>query len=706
MKPEKRINYIVGVDIGGTFTDCVVMDEQGTVTLGKALSTPDDFAAGALDALADAAQNLGLADANELLSATGLFFHACTVADNTLITRSGPKTALLTTAGFGDTLLIMRGRTTDGLTESEAFRASTQNKPEPIIPRALIEEVAERIDYKGSVLIRLEPEEVARAVRALVGRGAESIAIALLWSLANDGHERALADYLSKHHPSIYLSLSSEVAPYLGEYERTATTAFNAYVGPKIAAYLKRLGAQLKSKGLAREPLVMQAYGGVLGIDATCRNAVGTIESGPSAGVVGSRFIGAELGVSHVLATDMGGTTFKVGVIRDGMVEKDHRPIMMRYQLFLTKIWVESIGAGGGSIVWIDPETGLLKVGPQGAGSIPGPVCYGLGGSEVTVSDADLALGYLNEECFLGGRMRLDREKALEVLRKKIAEPMSMSVADAASGIYRITNSHMSDLIRRATVERGYDPREFTLFAFGGAAPVHAGRYAAELGIKQIVVPLTASVHGAAGLVSSDVIYQYGRSERLTVPVDIKRIRDGFAGLVERAVVSLRTAGFAEGEMNIVRSLDMRYRQQVHELNVPLAAGIAELSEGELEKTYDLFDELYELTYGPGAGYREAGKEIMAFRVAATGELKKPRLRKYPYQQNRAEAALKHERPVYFEEQKDFVPTKIYDYGQLAPGSEITGPAVVETPITTIVVNPKDRAIVDEYLNVRLYLAE
>ena len=700
------MKYIVGVDIGGTFTDCVVLDEQGTVTLGKVLSTPNDFAVGALDAVADAARNLGLAGANELLGATRLFFHACTVADNTLITRTGPKTALLTTAGFGDSLLIMRGRTTDGLTESEAFRASTQSKPEPIIPRALIEEVAERIDYKGSVLIRLEAEEVARAVRALVGRGAESIAIALLWSLANDVHERALADYLRKRHPSIYLSLSSEVAPFLGEYERTATTAFNAYVGPKIAAYLKRLGALLKAEGLAREPLVMQAYGGVLGIDDTCRNAVGTIESGPSAGVVGSRFIGSQLGVSHVLATDMGGTTFKVGVIRDGQVEKDHRPILMRYQLFVTKIWVESIGAGGGSIVWIDPETGLLKVGPQGAGSSPGPVCYGLGGSELTVSDADLALGYLNEECFLGGRMRLDKEKALEVLRKKIAEPMGMSVADAASGIYRIANSHMSDLIRRATVERGYDPREFILFAFGGAGPVHAGRYAAELGIKEIVVPLTASVHGAAGLVSSDVIYQYGRSERLSVPAEIKRIRDGFAGLVERAVGSLCAAGFAESEINIVRSLDMRYRQQVHEINVPLESGTAELSEAELEKTYDFFDQLYELTYGQGAGYREAGKEIMAFRVVAIGTLKKPRLRMYPLGQNHANAALKRERPVYFDEEKDFVTTKIYDYGRLAPGSEVSGPAVIETPITTIVVNPKDRAVVDQYLNVRMYLAE
>jgi N-methylhydantoinase A len=696
--------FIVGVDIGGTFTDCVAMDEAGAVTLGKALSTPEDFAIGALDAVRDAAQNLGFTGEAELLRVTRCFFHACTIADNTLITRTGPKTGLLTTKGFGDTLLIMRGRTTDGLTEADAFRASTQSKPEPIIPRALIEEVAERIDYKGAALIGLERKEIERAVRSLSERGAESIAIALLWSLANDAHERALADFVKERYPAIYLSLSSETAPFLGEYERTATTAFNAYVGPKIAAYLKRLRLLLQDRGLRREPLVMQAYGGVLGIDDTCRNAVGTIESGPAAGIMGSRFIGEQLGVAHVLATDMGGTTFKVGVIRDGAVEQDHKPIFMRYQLFLTKIWLQSIGAGGGSIVWIDPETGLLKVGPQGAGASPGPICYGLGGTEVTVSDADLVLGYLNEECFLGGRMKLYREKAQQALKKKIAEPMGMSVAEAASGIYRITNSHMSDLIRRATVERGYDPREFTLFAFGGAAPVHAGRYAAELGIKEIVVPLTASVHGATGLVSSDVIYHFGKSDHLSVPADITKVRENFAGLVHRATASLEAAGFKNEEMIIIRSLDMRYRQQVHELNVPLNAGTTDLAEAEMEEVYERFDELYEQTYGAGAGYREAGREIMAFRVVAIGELKRPKLKKYPTKDTRLNPALKKDRPVYFEEEREFIETKIYDYGKLGAGWEISGPAIIETPVTTIVVNPRDRARVDEYFNVRIFL--
>lgn len=700
------MEYVVGVDIGGTFTDCVALDNEGTVTLGKALSTPEDFSIGAIDAVRDAAKNLGLHSESELLAFTRLFFHACTVADNTLITRSGPRTGLIATKGFGDTLLLMRGRTTEGLTETEAFHASAQSKPDPIVPRPLIEEVSERIDYKGSVLIRLNPPEAENAIRNLIAKGVESIGISLLWALSNDSHEQTIARIVRENHPSIHLSLSSEVAPFLGEYERTATTAFNAYIAPKIAAYLQRLKKALREKGMKHEPLVMQSYGGVLGIDDACKSAVGTIESGPASGVVGSRFLGQRIGIPHILATDMGGTTFKVSVIRDGIVEKDYKPIILQYQIFLTKIWVESIGAGGGSIAWIDPETGLLKVGPQGAGANPGPVCYGLGGAEVAVSDADLILGYLNENCFLGGKMRLHKERALKVLEEKIAKPMGMSVVEAASGIYRIINSHMSDLIRKATVERGYDPRQFTLFAFGGAAPVHAGRYAAELGINLVVVPLTASVHGATGLVSSDVVYEYGKSDHLFVPVDIKRINENFSLLVKKAIGNLRCAGFKDEDVNIIRSVDMRYRYQVHELNVPLRPGVAEVSENEMEQVYVRFDELYEQTYGPGAGYREAGKEIMVFRVVATGELRKPNLRSYRVENKSPGLGLKGEREVYFEEHKDFVATKIYDYGRLAPGNEIFGPAIIETPITTIVLNPNDRAAVDEFLNVRIFLQD
>jgi N-methylhydantoinase A len=480
------MNYIVGVDIGGTFTDCVVIDENGAVTIGKSLSTPPDFSQGALNAAADAATNLGLTGAEALLKSTQLFFHACTIGDNTLITRAGAKTGLIMTKGFGDSLHMMRGKIAEGLTENEIAHRSALDKPQPFVPRKLVEEVPERVDYKGQELIRLDVAAAEQALDRLVSKGVESIAVCFLWSIMNSAHEKQLAEILKKKYPKVFFTLSSEVAPYLGEYERAATTVFNAYIGPKISSYLQNLQSVLRRYGLKREPLIMQAYGGVLGIEATCNNAVGVIESGPAAGIVGTRFLGAHIGEKNILATDMGGTTFKVSVVRDGVIERDYKPVILRYSILSTKIWVESIGAGGGSIAWIEPETGLLKVGPQGAGASPGPVCYDVGGGEPTVSDADLVLGYLNPDYFLGGRMKLNKGKTMEAIGTRIAKPLKMTEVEAAAGIYRIANSHMSDLIRKATVEKGHDPRNFVLFAFGGAAPVHASRYAAELGINLV----------------------------------------------------------------------------------------------------------------------------------------------------------------------------------------------------------------------------
>jgi N-methylhydantoinase A len=674
------------------------------VTIGKSLSTPEDFSQGALSATSDAAQNLGLGGADELLSATRLFFHACTIGDNTLITRAGAKTGLIMTKGFGDSLHMMRGKIAEGLTENEIAHRSALDKPEPFVPRKLLEEVPERIDYKGKELIRLKVEAAEQAVDRLVSKGVESLAICFLWSIVNDAHEKQLADISRRKYPQLFLTLSSEVAPYLGEYERCATTVFNAYIGPKISSYLQNLQSILRSKGLKREPLIMQAYGGVLGTEATCKNAVGIIESGPAAGVVGTRFLGEHIGEKNILATDMGGTTFKVSVVRDGVIERDYKPVILRYSILSTKIWVESIGAGGGSIAWIDPETGLLKVGPRGAGASPGPVCYDVGGTEPTVSDADLVLGYLNENYFLGGRMKLNRAKTLEAIREKIAKPLRISEVEAASGIYRIANSHMSDLIRKATVEKGHDPRNFVLFAFGGAAPVHASRYAADLGIRQVVIPLTASVHGATGLISSDVVYEYGKSDHVVVPVAPARVNENFVGLMQRALKDLHAAGFDEADIHVGRSVDMRYRYQVHELNVPLAPGAGTITETDLEKLYARFDEMYEKAFGQGSGYREAGKEILTFRLTANGLLKKPDIKAEPSHPSDGAGALKGEREVYFEEEQRFVSTGVYDFTRMHPGIEFAGPAIIETPVTTVVVNPHDRASMDQYRNVRIHL--
>ncbi|MDE0214640.1 MAG: hydantoinase/oxoprolinase family protein, partial [Deltaproteobacteria bacterium] len=561
-------------------------------------------------------------------------------------------------------------------------------------------------DYKGSVTVSLDEAQAAAALDELVARGAESVAVCLLWSVANDVHEKAVAEILRRRHPDVYVTLSSAAAPFVGEYERTATTVFNAYIGPRISTYLTNLHQVLRGKGLAKPPMIMQAYGGVLGIDATCRNAVGTVESGPASGVVGSRFLGEMIGENDILATDMGGTTFKVGVVREGRIERDYTPVVLRHRVLAPKIWVESVGAGGGSIAWIDSDTGLLKVGPEGAGASPGPVCYGLGGVEPTVSDADVILGYLNPDYFLGGRMRLDRDAALRAVEQRIAEPLGMSVTEAARGIYRIANAHMSDLIRRATVEKGHDPRSFVMFAFGGAGPMHASRYAADLGVRQVVIPLTASVHGATGLISSDVVHEYGKSDHLQVPADPSRVNENFAELIRRAEADLGEAGFGLSEMAVTRGIDMRYRYQVHELNVPLPTGTAPLADADLERLYADFDDAYEKAYGKGSGYREAGKEILTFRVTAVGLLSKPRIKEEPAVEASADDARKPERSVFFEELGDFAPTTIYDFQRMGPGMELLGPAVIETPVTTVVVNPRDRAEIDGFRNIRILVGD
>ena len=404
---------------------------------------------------------------------------------------------------------------------------------------------------------------------------------------------------LKRKYPKLFFTLSSEVAPFLGEYERTATTVFNAYIGPKISALLAKPAKLLSSKGLKRDPLIMQAYGGVLDVEATCKNAVGTIESGPGRGDRRHPIPRRLIGEHNILATDMGGTTFKVSVIRDGVIERDYKPVILAHSILSTKIWVESIGAGGGSIAWIDPETGLLKVGPQGAGAKPGPVCYDVGGGEPTVSDADLVLGYLNENYFLGGKMRLNKA-ALDGDPEKIAGRSGMSDMEAASGIYRIANSHMSDLIRKATVEKGHDPRDFALFAYGGAAPVHASRYAAELGVRQVVIPLTASVHGATGLISSDVVYEYGKSDHLSFPSGLRASTTNLPDSSTARSSDLARRGISRSDIQIDRSVDMRYRYQVHELNVPFPPGPATITRTDMEELSSRFDDLYEKSYGQG----------------------------------------------------------------------------------------------------------
>jgi N-methylhydantoinase A len=621
------------------------------------------------------------------------------VATNLLINRSGAKTGLITTKGFEDTILIMRARgRVAGLGDLARVRMVRTDKPEPIVPKPLIKGVRERIDYKGRVVMPLQREDVVRAVTDLADSGVKAIAVSLLWSFSNPIHEKQIREIIRELQPDIHVTISSELSPLLGEYERTATTAINAYLAPATFAYFSALEKSLRNNGLQHRPLISQAYGGSLPIAKAGNQAVTTIASGPVGGVMASRYLGELLGHQNVLTTDVGGTSFDVGLILDGVVEFTNQAIIEQYTYQTPRIEVESIGTGGGSIAWIEPFTGLLKVGPTSAGAVPGPVCYDYGGVEPTVSDADLILGYLNPDYFLGGRVKLNAEKARQALEHKIAKPLDIDPVEAAAAIYDIVNAKMADLIRKTTIERGYDPRDCALFAYGGAGPVHAGVYAEELGVKEVIVPITAAVHSAMGVALSDVIHSYSASDRMVTPAPIDRVNGNFEKLEMRTMEDLIVDGFEDKDILIKRYVGMKYRRQVHELIIP--APLGKLSEDSLKQLVVDFETMYEKLYGQGAGFREAGIEIATFKVEGIGKLSKPVMAKHPLGPPDSSKAIKAKRDVFFRKLGRFKKIDIFDMGKLKPGNIIDGPAVVETPVTTIVIHPEQRAEVDPYQNV------
>lgn len=439
--------YMVGVDSGGTFTDSVVVDSQGRITIGKAPSTPHDFSAGVLDSLANAAGTLGIT-LQTLLQETEVFAHGTTVTTNALLTRNGVKTGLITTKGFEDTILIGRvHQKVAGLSEREIIHAARLDKADPIVPKPLIKGITERVDYQGRVLVPLNREEARAAVAALVADGVEAIAVCFLWSFMNPNHEQEVVKMVSEAHPHIFVTASSDLVPQMGEYERTATTALNCYLGPVVHSYIQALNHKLQEQGLRCPLLVMQSTGGVLPAEEIGERAVNTLSSGPVGGTTGARFLGNILGYDNIICTDVGGTSFDVGLIVGGQTEYAREPVAGKYHTSVPMVAISSIGTGGGSVAWIEPITSVLRVGPQSAGAVPGPVCYDRGGDQPTVTDAGVILGYINPDYFLGGRMKLNRDKALSVTKERVADPLGMDVYQAAAGIYRISNSQLADLV-------------------------------------------------------------------------------------------------------------------------------------------------------------------------------------------------------------------------------------------------------------------
>lgn len=691
------MQYVVGIDIGGTCTDCVVVDDDGEITLAKAFSTPPDFSRGILDALAVASRSLGI-ERDELLSRTRLFLHSTTVAENAVVDGTLATAGVLTTAGFEDTLLAMRGGygRWSGLTEEEKRNPIETDKPPPVVPRELVRGIKERTDANGRIRLAPSEEEIERAIASLLDAGAEALGVSFLWAFANPESERRVRAVLERVRPGTFLTLSHEIAPIIGEYERTSTVALNARLGPVVGHYLANLRDSLHEGGFDGILLVAQAYGGLLPYEKATATPVGMIESGPVSGLVGCRRLGERMGIGDIIAADMGGTTFKVGVVREGLIEYQRESMVLRYHYALPKMDVVSLGLAGGSIIAVDERTGVPHIGPRSAGSYPGPVCYGHGGDEPTITDVDAILGYLNPDYFLGGRESLDLDRAREVFERKVAAPLGMPVVEAAAAVYELANSLFYDLLHKTTVERGLDPRGFALFSFGGTAGMHVAAYAEQLGVARIVIPHSASVHGAFGLTTSDIVHEDQITRPMHQPFDAGTVAAYFEELEQRVLPQLRDEGFTEERIGLHCSIDMRYRRQVHILTVPFAAD-GSVDDAAIERAVERFEELYREKYGAESAYREAGIELVSFRLRGEGHVHAPDLRVADLGSPDCSHAKVATVSAWVEKAGEMQDVDGYDFELMTPGNVLEGPAIVWSPITTLVVGSGQRAEVDEY---------
>lgn len=689
------MTYVIGVDTGGTFTDTVVVDGDGTRVTGKAGTTPDAPTEGILDSLGDAARDLD-ADLEGILAETDVLFHGTTLTTNTVLERTGSDVGLVTTTGHRDALHIGRTKSrTTGLSQQEMQHYASQQKPAPLVPKDRIRELDARIDYKGAEIVDVD-EAQARAAVSDLAEEVDSLAVNLLWSFENPEHERRVADLVDEVASDTPVYLSHEVTARLGEYERGATTVVNAYTAPVLEAYVDRLVAELADRGLDAPVYMMKSTGGAMPVEDASTEAVATIMSGPTGGVIGSQFLGADVGSENLICTDVGGTSFDVGLVIDGEIQTRPTTTVNQYSLYQLSVDVESIGSGGGSIAWID-DGGALRVGPRSAGADPGPACYGLGGTRPTVTDADLLLGYLSPDYFLGGRRDLDVDAARSAMAEHVADPLDMTVEEAAAGVFEIVNGAMADLLRQMTIERGHDPRTFSVLAYGGAGPLHASFYADELDAESVIVPLgdTASVFSAFGIASSDLNWVEEVSNPDLAPFDPAALAETYERLESSVRADLDRWGVDGAGVSVTREVDLRYKGQVHQVSIAVPTG--ELTDADVADVLDRWEEKYEALYGRGSTYADAEVELVNQRVLASAETTDPVLS--AGRASSGEARI-DAREVYWPEPSAFVETDLYDGERVAPGQTVDGPAIVQLPDTTVTVRPHQRATVDDYLNI------
>ncbi|MDR6997647.1 hydantoinase/oxoprolinase family protein [Neobacillus niacini] len=689
--------FRICTDIGGTFTDIVVVDEYGTVNIFKSLTTPEDRVNGVINGLTLAAEFYGKS-LNEFMKLCEYFGHGTTTSTNALIEGKVAKVGLICTSGFRDTLLFREAGKEDPFDWYMDY-------PEPYIPRYLTIPVLERVNSEGEVETPLDEEQVRAAIQEFKKYDVEVIAISLLWSFINPVHELRIGEIIEEEWPGKTYTLSHIVNPRIREYRRTVSTVIDASLKPLITHYVSRFESRLREIGFERELSLLTCSGGVTSPKEMIDSPIYSLDSGPAlAPVSGKFYVKKELNKDNIITCDMGGTSFDVSRVTNGVITISNDNLIQNERLSIPKVDVKTIGAGGGSIAWVD-KGGLIRVGPEGAGSVPGPACYMRGGERATVTDANLVLGYLDENYFLGGKMKVSKELAKKAIMKSVAEPLNLSLMDAAYAIYNTANHLMTEAVRDITVFEGIDPKEYAVVAGGGAVGLHIIPLVSQLGCQEVIVPKTASTLSAFGGIVADVIREFNRSYLTTSSEfnyqEVKLVLDM---MVEDAKTFLRTVGVPEEHQVLEFAVEARYLFQERELAVPLT-NTSIKDNHDLEKLIEDFHVKHESTLGS----MEKGQaiEFVLWKVVARGVTPEISLEEQDLMDEvPPQSALKIPRNVYFRELGQMIEVPVYDGSMLQAGNKVIGPAIIEEPTTSIVVTPGSIVYVSKYGNYIIELRE
>ncbi|KEA03005.1 MULTISPECIES: hydantoinase/oxoprolinase family protein [Rhizobium/Agrobacterium group] len=676
----------IGVDSGGTFTDVCLFDEEtGKLDIWKVPSTPDDPSRGISDGVSE-----GLATVASTAAHVAFLGHGTTVATNALIELKGVATGLITTDGFRDLLEI-------GRQKRPSLYDMNAEKPETLVSRDRRQEVPERLKCDGSEDRVLDEDKLRAAVRKLAEEDVKAIAVCFLYGFLNNAHEKRVVEILREEMPDVFVSASHEVAPEFREYERMSTTVVNAYLGPVMQRYIDRLKLRLSELGVPVAPQLTQSNGGVIGFDMAAQLPVRTVLSGPSTGVVAAQAVGRMAGFDNIITFDVGGTSSDVALLQGGVCKLTGEANVHGYPIKAPMLDIHTVGAGGGSIAFVD-SGGLLKVGPRSAGADPGPVCYGRGNTEATVTDANIVLQTLNPVEILGGRMKVRRDLAIEAVQR-LADQLGLGLMETAQGIISVVTANMAKAIRLISVQRGHDPRDYALMAFGGAGPLHAARLAKELDMSRMIVPLTPGTLCALGLLLTDLRSDFAISRLMKVGQDaVEPMISGFEALEVQADAWFTQEDIEAGRRIVNRTADVRYVGQNYELQVSVAAGTVGTD------TLDALIKGFEQAHLQRFGFIAEGEQIqiVTLRLEAVGVVNKAEFVPQPDAGRDCQGAVIGSRQVYMDEAKDFVSCPVYTREKLKPGNRIAGPAIVEQMDTTTVILPDMQATVDPYLNLIL----